>query len=249
MSRVWVISGVVLIGTGLALAGFGYWLAGNPNCDASDLGRLCVWASLATAIVGFALGVGGWLRLQRLGAGDEGAQREGAGWMPVGSIFAIALVGVVLLAVISPVAQLPVDVYAHPAPGPSAAPASFLPDTLAGHARTGLVSAEGERPGSVVSVAAYGAGISVRITRFNVTLAGGGVANASSQADVYLDSLYAGLDSSAGQSACAAPGGTHWYTQSGSSSATMAWQRENFVVQVTAPDAATRDAVAAALPI
>lgn len=249
MSRVWIVSGVVLIGTGLSLAGFGYWLAGNANCDASDLGRLCVWASLSTAIVGFALGVGGWMRLQRLGAGDEGATREGGGWLPVGSVFAVALAGVVLLAVLSPVPVLPVDVYSHPAPDEAAAPASFLPDTLAGHARTSLVSADGERAGSVVAVAAYGAGTSVRITRFNVTPAGGGITNATSQADLYLDSLYAGLDFSAGPSACAAPGGTHWFTQSGASTSSMAWQRDNFVVQVTAPDAGTRDAVAGALTI
>lgn len=65
MSKVWVVSGFVLAGTGLSLAGFGAWLSGNPNADAADLGRSCVTASLALTFIGVALAVAGWLRVKR----------------------------------------------------------------------------------------------------------------------------------------------------------------------------------------
>jgi hypothetical protein len=65
MSRVWVVSGIVLVGTGLSLAGFGAWLSGNPNGDAADLGRSCVTASLGLAVIGVALAGAGWMRLRR----------------------------------------------------------------------------------------------------------------------------------------------------------------------------------------
>ncbi len=241
-------SGFVLVGTGLALGGFGYWLSGNANCDAADLGRACVMASLGTAVIGGALGVGGWLRLKRLGGGDEGSQRESAGPLPVIAILAIAVVGIVLLNVVSPYATLPVDVYSHPEPDAAAAPQSFLPADLAGHARVSVVVAPGERPGSVVAVATYGGEVAVRITRFNESISGE-IAGATMSADHYLDSLYAGLDRSRGPSACASPGVEHWFTHEGGGRATLGWQRQNFVVQVTAPATSTRDAVAGALPI
>jgi hypothetical protein len=248
MSRVWVVSGFVLVGTGLALAGFGYWLSGNANCDASDLGRACVMASLGTSVVGASLAIGGWLRLKRLGAGDEGAQREGAGWAPMGALFAVLVGGLVLLALAAPIASLPVDVYGRPAPSPDAAPESFLPADLGGRPRAGLIVAPGEQAGSVVALATYAGEVTVRITRFNVTDAGG-LANATSAADLYLDGLYAALDLSAGPGACASPGGAHWFTHNGAGRAQMAWQRENFVVQVAGPDAAARDGAARALAL
>jgi hypothetical protein len=246
VSRVWVVSGIVIAGTGLSLAGFGYWLAGNGNCDASDLGRACVMASLATTVVGAALCVGGWLRLKRLAGGEERA--EGPSWLPVAAIFALLVGGTVLLTVASPVATLPADVYGHDTPDADAAPEGFLLPDLAGHARASLVVAPGELPGSDVAVATYAGNVQVRITRFNASAIGGS-ANATRAADAYLDNLYIGLDRSSGASACASPGDAHWYVHTDASGAKFAWQRQNFVVQVAAPDTATRDRVAGALSI
>lgn len=67
MSKVWVVSGFVLAGTGLSLAGFGAWLSGNPNSDAADLGRSCVTVSVALALMGGALAAAGWMRIKRGG--------------------------------------------------------------------------------------------------------------------------------------------------------------------------------------
>jgi len=71
LSRVWVVSGIVLFGTGLALAGFSAWLASNANPDAADLGRACLTGSVGFALFGLLVCVAGWWRLKRLPEGAE----------------------------------------------------------------------------------------------------------------------------------------------------------------------------------
>jgi hypothetical protein len=66
-----VVAGFVLFATGLALAGFSAWLAGNSNPDAADLGRACLTGSVGFAIFGLLISLGGWWRLKRLPEGAE----------------------------------------------------------------------------------------------------------------------------------------------------------------------------------
>ncbi|HEX9710159.1 MAG TPA: hypothetical protein VGB42_09370 [Candidatus Thermoplasmatota archaeon] len=268
MSRVWVVAGFVLVGTGVSLAAFGAWLIGNANCDASDLGRACVSASLGTAAVGAALALGGWLRARRLGGGDEGKQREGAGALPLAAILAVAIVGILLVPVLNPAPAVPVDVFARPAPAPGAAPDAFLPPALAGTSREFLVVADGERNHSVVALATYAGGITARVTRFNVTVdgpgnttgnaTGNGTGNATANITLdearaaargYLDALYVGLDRAQGRTLCGSPSGPRWFVQEAPGGSTLVWQRENFVVQVTAPTPEARDRAAGALAL
>jgi hypothetical protein len=71
LSRVWVVAGFVVFATGLALAGFAAWLAGNSNPDAADLGRACLTGSAGLAAFGVLISVAGWWRLKRLPEGAE----------------------------------------------------------------------------------------------------------------------------------------------------------------------------------
>ncbi len=262
MSRVWVVSGVVLVGTGVSLAAFGSWLIGNANCDATDLGRTCVSASLACAVVGLAMTVGGWLRVRRLGITDEGARQESAGPLPVAVVFAIAIVGILLVPVLNPAPTPPVDVFGRAAPAQDALPQEFLPFGLAGNALQFATVANGERNHSVVGFGEYSNGLTVRITRFNVSTpavntTGNGtddtavitVDEARQAARDYFDFLFVDLDRSQGRAVCGSPAGSRWYEQSGGSASVLAWQRENFVVQVAAPSDGLRDAAAAALAV
>jgi len=170
LSRVWVVSGVVLSLTGLSLAAFGAWLAGNANCDAGDLGRQCVIASLGLSVIGAALVAGGVLRLRRVGEDGEGREAEpsaGLAERPGLVALALAVVGLVLLSLILPAPALPADVFARGAPALATPPSDLLPGEIGGAPRTGLVVAGLNR--SVEAVADYADGVLVVVTRFNAT--------------------------------------------------------------------------------
>lgn len=66
-----MVAGFVLAGTGLGLAGFSAWLAGNSNPDAADLGRACLTGSAGLGVLGLLLSLAGWWRLKRLPEGAE----------------------------------------------------------------------------------------------------------------------------------------------------------------------------------
>jgi hypothetical protein len=183
MTKVWVVSGFVLMGTGLALALFGWWLSGNTNCDAADLGRACVAASLGLTVVGASLAAAGWLRVQRLGGQESDDPEEGGLFVrrPGLVMLAFSVVGLVLLAALIPSPHIPVDVYATSAPVFDTAPSDLLPPTLAGHSRTALIVSERSHvldannqtvlvPNpSVAAEANYDGGVFIRVTRFNAT--------------------------------------------------------------------------------
>ena len=168
MSKVWVVSGFVLIGTGLSLAGFGAWLTGNPNCDAADLGRSCVAASLGLTVIGAALAGAGWLRVRRsAGGGGEGRPGGLVAERPGLVLLAFAVVGLVLLAALLPLGHLPVDVFKGAPPAPERLPEDLLPGALAGLNRTSLSSTP--LNGSAEAVADYEGGVLVKVRRFNAT--------------------------------------------------------------------------------
>jgi hypothetical protein len=183
MTKVWVVSGFVLMGTGLALALFGWWLSGNTNCDAADLGRACVAASLGLTVVGASLAAAGWLRVQRLGGEESDDPEEGSLFVrrPGLVMLAFSVVGLVLLAALIPSPHIPVDVYATPAPAFDASPGDALPPMLLGHNRSTLTLSERSHvvnelhesipvPNpSATAEADYDGGTFIRLTRFNAT--------------------------------------------------------------------------------
>ena len=254
LSRVWVVSGVVLSLTGLSLAAFGAWLAGNANCDAGDLGRQCVIASLGLSVIGAALVAGGVLRLRRVGEDGEGREAEpsaGLAERPGLVALALAVVGLVLLSLILPAPALPADVFARGAPALAASPSDLLPGEIGGAPRTGLVVAGLNR--SVEAVADYADGVLLVVTRFNATteILPGDVNNTSvevagQRADALVDSRYRQLDPTKGPRLCLRVEGKHWFTQDGPDRYVFAWRQGTFAFELSAPTKALRDRAAAA---
>lgn len=253
MSRVWIVSGVVLSGTGLSLAAFGAWLAGNANCDAGDLGRQCVIASLGVSIIGAALVGGGVLRLGRLGEdGAEAAEDAAAGLAarPSLVVIALAIVGLLVLGLVVPTPTLPANVFASPAPDPKTLPFDLLPTQLAGASRTGLVVTGLNR--SVEAVAPYADGVVVVVTRFNATaeVLPGDVDNtsveaATQRADALIDARYRQLDPAKGPRVCLRLEARHWFSQDGPEKWVFAWREGTFAFEISAPTKALRDRAAA----
>lgn len=255
MSRVWIVSGVVLSGTGLALAAFGSWLAGNGNCDAGDLGRQCVIGSLGVSVMGAALVGGGVLRLRRLGQDGEGAAEEaptGLAARPGLAALAFAVVGLVVLGLLVPAPALPASVFGKSPPAIGVAPADLVPGQLAGATRTGLVVSDLNR--SVEALADYADGVVVVVTRFNAAdqvLPGEGnntsIEVALQRADTLVDARYRQLDPAAGPRVCLRVESKHWFTQNGPEKWVFVWRLGTFVFEVSAPSKALRDRAAGAL--
>jgi hypothetical protein len=271
VTKVWVVSGLVLVGTGLALAGFGAWLSGNANCDAGDLGRSCTAASLGVSVVGAALSLGGWMRVRRM-QGGAGQQEGLSGRLfeerPGLVVIAFSLVGLVLLAALLPTPQPPVTLFAGGAPPLGAPPEGFLTASLGGHARTDLTRVEGDL--QVTAEAGYDGGVFVRATRFNATAnwtyypqcvgppgtcpfvppemrQNASVSNATADADLYLTAQYSSLNATGGPRTCVREGARLWFVGDAPGRSVLAWRDGTFVFEVIAQDAGARNAVAAAL--
>lgn len=249
MSKVWVVSGIVLIGTGLALAGFGAWLAGNPNCDAADLGRSCMVASLGVAVIGAALSGAGWLRVRRLevDGADEARTPRLLAERPGLVLLIFLVVGLVLLAALFPGPALPVEVYGKPAPEVDRLPEEFVPSALAGLNRTSLATEPSG--GTAEAAAAYEGGAGVKVTRFNASNATNATGQASraaarQAADDYLDRQYGGLDPGQGARVCVRDGDRHWFSQTGPATNVLSWRSGTFVFEVSAPTQDLRDRLA-----
>ncbi len=268
LTKVWIVSGFVLVGTGLALAGFGAWLSGNTNCDAGDLGRSCLAASLGVAVVGAALTTAGWLRVKRM-AEANASDESGGGLLakrPGLVMIAFALVGLILLTIALPGPQVPVDVFKRAAPAIDALPANFTLPTLAGLDRTDLSVVENQRNSAVE--AGYDGGVFVRVTRFNASLNwtpppadwneaqnlpfwkdkyNYSVENATGVADGYLSSQYSALGPGANSRICVRQGPRLWFAAGNATNSELAWRHGTFVFEVFAPSEAARNQVALAL--
>lgn len=267
MTKVWIVSGFVLIGTGLSLAVFGAWLSGNANCDAGDLGRSCIAASLGVAVVGAALSLAGWMRVRRTQGAD--ASDEGAAGLlarrPGLALLAFSIVGILLLTVLLPGPQPPASIYGGPAIPLDTDPAAFVPDMLAGIARTDVTAATEES--RLVAEAGYEGSIFVRVTRFNASANWtpppsnwnsetnqphwdfanhSSVENATAAADGYLAGRYSALGAG-GTRLCVRQGPNLWFASDAPDKSIIAWRDGTFVFEVTAPASAVRNAVAAAV--
>lgn len=268
MTKVWVVSGFVLIATGLALAGFGSWLSGNANCDAGDLGRSCMAASLGVAVIGAALTLAGWLRVRRAAqrdAGTDGTERF-VERRPGMVLAAFSLVGLLVLVWALPGPQIPVDVFRGGFPEVGAAPGEFAAPQLAGLSRTYLSPSGGPLRAAVE--AGYEGDVFVRVTRFNASgnwtpppsnwiaatntppwdgVVNASVSNATASADAYLSTQYTALDAGEGSRICVRSGARLWLTQDGEGRSELAWRAGTFVFEVIAPNKTVRDQVALAL--
>jgi hypothetical protein len=267
LTKVWIVSGFVLIGTGLALAGFGAWLSGNTNCDAGDLGRSCVAASLGVAVIGAALTTAGWLRVKRMA--ETNSSEESGGMLakrPGLVMVAFAVVGLIVLTIALPGPQVPVNVFQGAAPAIDTLPANFTLPSLAGLNRTDLSIVENQR--NIAAEAGFEGGVFVRVTRFNASVNwtppppnwnetlnepfwkdkfNYSVENATGVADGFLSAQYSAIGPSESSRVCVREGPRLWFTAGNATKSELAWRHGTFVFEVFAPTVAVRNQVALAL--